>query len=66
MNNTGGRKKGIRNFSLRMPDETLEKLHYVSSYFGRSANGQLLCLLREYFEKFEKRFGSISFENKDW
>lgn len=49
-----------------MPDETLEKLHYVSSYFGRSANGQLLCLLREYFEKFEKRFGSISFENKDW
>lgn len=43
MNNTGGRKKGIRNFSLRMQDETLEKLHYVSSCFGRSANGQLLA-----------------------
>ena len=35
------------------------KLHYISKYEGRSANGQILYLIRNCIKDFEKREGEI-------
>jgi len=35
----------IRNLSIRIEDEMLNKLHVVADYEGRSANSQILILI---------------------
>ena len=37
----------IKNFSVRIDEEMLHKLHIVADYEGRSANGEILILIRE-------------------
>ena len=37
----------------------LDKLHYVADYEARSANGQIIVLIRECIEKFEEKHGKI-------
>lgn len=37
----------------------LHKLHFVADYEGRSANSQILILIRDAIEKFEKEHGKI-------
>ena len=37
------------------------KLHYISKYEGRSANGQILYLLRKCVKEFEEKEGNILF-----
>lgn len=48
-----------KSFSLRIQDEMLHKLHVVSSYEGRSANSQILILIRDCIEAYESRHGKI-------
>ena len=36
------------------------KLHYISKYYGRSANGQILFLIRQAIREFEKTEGEIT------
>lgn len=38
----------IRNYSIRIPEELLEKVRYASSYWGRSMNMQILRILQKY------------------
>ncbi|MBE6757861.1 MAG: hypothetical protein E7552_04850 [Ruminococcaceae bacterium] len=48
-------------------DPTLHgKLHYIAKYEGRSANGQILYLLRQCIHTFEETHGPINLpaENK--
>lgn len=49
----------VRNFTLRIDDELLAKFHYVSKYSGRSANSQLLMMVRKIVEQFEQANGII-------
>ena len=35
------------------------KLHYLSRYEGRSANGEVLYLIRQAIERFEAEHGKI-------
>ncbi len=35
------------------------KLHYISQYEGRSANGEVIYLIRKAIEDFEKQHGKI-------
>ena len=49
----------IKSVSIRIDEEMLDKLHYVSSYEGRSANGQILVLVRECIEAHEQKYGVI-------
>jgi len=49
----------IKNFTLRIDNEMLDKLHYVANYEGRSANSQLVVLVRKCIEEFEKEHGKI-------
>ena len=37
----------IKNFSVRIDEEMLHKLHIVADYEGRSANSEILILIRE-------------------
>lgn len=51
----------IKNLSIRIDDEMLNKLHVIADYEARSANGQILILIRECIEKFEAKHGEITF-----
>ncbi len=49
----------VKNLSIRIDEEMLEKLHYVADYEGRSANSQALVLIRECIKQFELEHGKI-------
>ena len=49
----------IRSVSIRIDDEMLDKLHYIADYDGRSANSQILILIRKCVEDFEDANGEI-------
>ena len=49
----------IKSLSIRIDEEMLNKLHVVADYDGRSANSQILILIRECVEKYEKEHAEI-------
>lgn len=54
----------IKNLSLRIDEEMLNKLHYIAGYEGRSANSEILILIRNEIERYERKFGEIDFGKK--
>ena len=50
-------------FTLRIPKEQLDKLHYISEYNARSCNRELELLIRLHIRDFEKAHGKISKED---
>ena len=49
----------IKSLSIRIDDNLMHKLHIVADYNGRSANSQILILIRDAVEEFEKAHGKI-------
>lgn len=49
----------IKSLSIRIDEEMLHKLHVVADYEGRSANSQVLILIRECIKKYERENGPI-------
>ena len=49
----------IKSLSIRIDEETLDKLHVIADYEGRSANGQIVVLIRDLIENYEKKHGEI-------
>lgn len=49
----------IKQLTLRIDEEMLNKIHVVADYEGRSANSQILILIRDSIQKFEKEHGEI-------
>lgn len=49
----------IKSLSIRIDNEMLDKLHVVADYEGRSANSQILILIRDCIEKYEGKHGKI-------
>ncbi len=49
----------IKCVSVRIEEEMLNKLHVVADYEGRSANSQILILIRDCIEKYEEKHGKI-------
>lgn len=49
-----------KSLSIRIDEEMLNKLHVVADYEGRSANSQILILIRQCVEEFEKTHGKIA------
>lgn len=49
----------VKSLSIRIDEEMLHKLHIVADYEGRSANSQILILIRSMIEEFEKEHGKI-------
>lgn len=57
-------KSGMKSYSIRIDEELLHKLHIVSAYEGRSANSQVLILIRDAVEAYEAKHGKIELETK--
>lgn len=55
-------KKGLKSYSIRIDEQLLHKLHVVSAYEGRSANNQIVMLIRDAVEVFEAKHGKIELE----
>ena len=53
-----------KSLSIRISDEMLDKLHVVADYEGRSANSQILILIRDCIEKYETKHGEIEIGSK--
>ena len=54
----------IKSLSIRIDDKMLDKLHVVADYEGRSANSEILILIREAIEKYEEKHGEIQVDKK--
>ena len=54
-----------KHLGIRIDDELHYKLHYISNYEGRSANGQILYLIRKCIQEFEKENGTIEIIPKE-
>ena len=54
----------IKSLSIRIDNELLHKLHVVADYEGRSANSQILILIRNAVEDYEAKHGRIELEAK--
>lgn len=50
----------MKSLSVRIDEEMLHKLHVVADYEGRSANSQILILIRDCVEGYEKEHGKIA------
>jgi hypothetical protein len=48
-----------KHLGIRIDEELHYKLHYISKYEGRSANGQIMYLIRKCIAEFEKQNGEI-------
>ena len=53
------RNKNNKHLGIEIDPELHGKLHYISKYYGRSANGQILYLIRQEIKEFEKMDGEI-------
>ena len=49
----------IKSVSIRIEEEMLSKIAYIADYEGRSANSQILVLIRDLIEAYEARHGEI-------
>ena len=54
----------IKNLTIRIDSEILDKLHVVADYEGRSANSQILILVRDCINKYEDEHGKIVIKAK--
>ena len=54
-----------KSLSIRIDDAVLDKLHFIADYEGRSANSQILILIRDCIEAYEAKHGKIEFGKKD-
>ena len=50
----------IKSVSIRIEEEMLDKLHVIADYEGRSANSQILILIRDCIEAYEQKHGEIN------
>ena len=53
-----------KSLSIRIDEDLLNKLHAVADYEGRSANSQILILIRNCVEAYEKTFGKTNSSGK--
>lgn len=49
-----------KHLGIRIDNELHHKLHYIARYEGRSANGQILYLIRKNIKDFEAEHGEIT------
>lgn len=58
------RNKNNKHLGIEIDPELHRKLHYISKYEGRSANGQILYLIRQCIREFEEQNGEIKQESE--
>lgn len=53
-----------KSLSIRIDGQMLDKLHFVADYEGRSANSQILILIRDCIKEYESKHGEITTGNR--
>ena len=56
-------KDDYPRFSLRVPQELLDKLEYIARYESRTKNGELEHMIRLRIREFEKEHGTITLKD---
>lgn len=51
------------HYALRIPVETMDKLKYIATYNGRSANKEIEQLILRHIAQFESTHGKIELED---
>ena len=59
------RNKKNKHLGIEVDPELHFKLRYIAKYEGRSANGQILHLIRQCIRVFEKENGDISYDPEE-
>lgn len=54
-----------KHLGIEVEPELHYKLHYIAKYEGRSANGQILYLIRKCIREFEKSEGEILYPDNN-
>ena len=54
-----------KSLSIRIDETMLDKLHVIADYEGRSANSQILVLIRDLIENYEEKHGEIKTGKRD-
>ena len=49
----------MSKFTLRIENELLKKFRFVAKYNDRSANQEIITLIRKHIREFEKKNGKI-------
>ena len=52
-------KDSLPRYTLRVPQELLDKLAYIADYEGRTKNKELEQLIKRHIEAFEAEHGII-------
>ncbi len=50
----------VKSLSIRIDEELLNKLHMLADYEGRSANSEILILIRDAILAHEAKFGELT------
>ena len=50
----------VKSLSILIDENMLHKLHIVADYEGRSANSEILVLIRNAIEEYEEKHGEIA------
>ena len=53
-------KDTLPRYTLRVPQELLDKLAYIANYEGRTKNKELEQLIKKHIDEFEAKHGIIS------
>ena len=56
------RNKENKHLGIEINKQLHGKLRYIAEYEGRSGNGQVLYIIKEYIKNFEKENGEIIIE----
>lgn len=59
------RNKANKHLGIEVEPELHRKLRYIAKYEGRSANGQIIYLIRQCIREFEKENGEITEETEN-
>lgn len=59
------RNKSNKHLGIEIDPELHSKIKYIAKYEGRSINGEILYLLKQYIKNFEKNEGEIIFSQDD-
>lgn len=58
----GFKREKDYHIGFRIDRETHDKFWYVAEYEGRTGNGQMVYLMRQCIEEFERAHGPINLE----
>ena len=53
-------------YTLRIPEKSMDKLKYIAEYSGRSANREIEQLILAHIAAFEKEHGEILLTEADY